>query len=800
MAVMKFGGTSVGTARAMQQAISIVAREQENAVPLVVLSACSGITNKLVRIADAAGRGALDEAMGLAADVRSFHVALLDELIKSEASKKEVAVQIEELAGRLEMLIKGVDIVGELTERSRDMFCSFGELFSTTVFAAAMKEQGYKVAWVDVRTVMITDDHFGFARPINEMCEENVRRIITPLLQQGTVVVTQGYIGATKDGKTTTLGRGGSDFSAALLGAWLNDNAIQIWTDVDGVMTCDPRLVPEARSIRVMTFSEAAELAYLGAKVLHPDTIAPAVQKNIPVYVLNSVHPDAKGTIITNDPERLSGMSYGGLVKSIAVKKGQCIINVRSNRMFGRHGFMNELFGIFARYGVSVEMISTSEVSVSLTVDEKSFSEELIHDLESFGEVDREHHVATISVVGDNLRMSRGVAGRIFSALKDVNLRMISQGASEINVGFVVEESEVLTAVNNLHREFFSGWQNEGIFETPAGRRRDYKKAGVDISAGEEFVRMIKPQVRQTFTSGVITDIGAFGGFFQPDFSPYKKPVLVSSIDGVGTKLKIAIELGLYDTVGSCLVNHCTNDILVCGAKPLFFLDYYACGKLTPANAAAVVTGMVNACRENGCALIGGETAEMPGLYHERDFDLAGSIVGVVDHDNIINGSTIEADDVLIGLPSTGLHTNGYSLARKVLEGRMHQTFTGLDGTVGEELLKVHRSYLSVIEPFFGSPDIRGLSHITGGGLMGNTMRIVPEGLSLDVDWKSWPEPLIFDIIRREGHVPEEDMRRTFNLGIGLVMIVEKKAVNRVLSCLKSQQENAYIIGQVHRR
>ncbi|MBZ4219849.1 MAG: phosphoribosylformylglycinamidine cyclo-ligase [Chlorobium sp.] len=325
----------------------------------------------------------------------------------------------------------------------------------------------------------------------------------------------------------------------------------------------------------------------------------------------------------------------------------------------------------------------------------------------------------------------------------------------------------------------------------------DYKKAGVDIGAGEEFVRMIKPQVRQTFTPGVITDIGAFGGFFQPDFSQYKKPVLVSSIDGVGTKLKIAIELGLYETVGSCLVNHCVNDILVCGAKPLFFLDYYACGKLTPVIAAAVVKGMVNACRQNGCALIGGETAEMPGLYQEKDFDLAGSIVGVVDHEKIINGSAIREDDVLIGLPSNGLHTNGYSLARKVLVGRMHESFPGLDRSIGEELLKVHRSYLSVIEPFFGSPDIRGLSHITGGGLMGNTMRIVPEGLKLDVAWDAWPEPVIFDIIRRSGDVPEEDMRRTFNLGVGLVLIVEKNAVESVLASLKSQQENAYIIGKV---
>ncbi|ABL66570.1 phosphoribosylformylglycinamidine cyclo-ligase [Chlorobium phaeobacteroides] len=325
----------------------------------------------------------------------------------------------------------------------------------------------------------------------------------------------------------------------------------------------------------------------------------------------------------------------------------------------------------------------------------------------------------------------------------------------------------------------------------------DYKKAGVDISAGEEFVRLIKPEVRKTFTPGVITDIGAFGGFFQPDFSGYTRPVLVSSIDGVGTKLKIAIELERYDTVGSCLINHCVNDILVCGARPLFFLDYYACGRLTPSIAAAVVTGMVKACRENGCALIGGETAEMPGVYDVADFDLAGTVVGVVDHEKIVNGSAIEAGDVLLGLPSTGLHTNGYSLARKVLEGRMHERFEGLDGSAGEELLKVHRSYLKVIEPFFGSPELRGLAHITGGGLMGNTMRIVPEGLTLDVDWQAWPEPVIFDIIRREGEVPEEDMRRTFNLGIGLVLVVEKSAADGMMSRLKSNGENAYIIGSI---
>jgi phosphoribosylformylglycinamidine cyclo-ligase len=239
------------------------------------------------------------------------------------------------------------------------------------------------------------------------------------------------------------------------------------------------------------------------------------------------------------------------------------------------------------------------------------------------------------------------------------------------------------------------------------------------------------------------------------------------------------------------------NDIAVCGAKPLFFLDYYACGRLAPAIAAGVVSGMVTACRENGCALIGGETAEMPGVYDESDFDLAGSIVGVVDHEKIVNGSSIEDGDVLIGLPSTGLHTNGYSLARKVFEGRMQERFDGLGGTVGEELLNVHRSYFPVIGTLSGSSDVRGLSHITGGGLTGNTMRIIPKGLALSVDWKSWPEPVIFDIIRREGQVPEEDMRRTFNLGIGLVMVIRKDRADSMMEHLKSIGEIAYIIGYV---
>lgn len=469
MAVMKFGGTSVGTASAMRQVIAIIAEKRKSETPLVVLSACSGITNKLVKIADTAGAGRLEEALQMAGEVRQFHLDLIGELVGNEALREELAAKIDAYVTQLERLTEGIEIVGELSERSRDRICSFGELLSTTVFAAALNEAGTHCEWLDIRQVMITDERFGFARPIEAICQEKTEEIIRPKLDSGVVVVTQGYIGATEAGKTTTLGRGGSDLSAALFGAWLHTDSIDIWTDVDGVMTCDPRMVPEARSIRVMTFSEAAELAYLGAKVLHPDTIAPAVKKNIPVYVLNTWHPESKGTLITDDPALLAGKSHGGLVKSIAVRKGQAILNIRSNRMFGRHGFMSELFDVFNRFAVSVEMISSSEVSVSLTVDDAVLDEPFIQALKALGDVEIEHKVATVSVVGDNLRMSKGVAGRIFSSLRNVNLRMISQGASEINVGVVVEENDVPAAVSALHCEFFAESQCAGIFEKPAG-------------------------------------------------------------------------------------------------------------------------------------------------------------------------------------------------------------------------------------------------------------------------------------------------------------------------------------------
>ncbi len=326
-----------------------------------------------------------------------------------------------------------------------------------------------------------------------------------------------------------------------------------------------------------------------------------------------------------------------------------------------------------------------------------------------------------------------------------------------------------------------------------------YTEAGVDIEEGERFVREIKKNVRSTFVPQVIGDIGAFGGFFDARFGSMRHPVLVSSIDGVGTKLKVAALMDRYDTIGQDLVNHCVNDILVCGARPLYFLDYFATAKLRVEIAASVIKGMAQACRENGCALIGGETAEMPGIYHDNDFDLAGTIVGVVEKSEIVSGKRIRKGDVLVGLLSTGLHTNGYSLARAILlKDLTVKTYVDeLQQTVGQALLSVHRSYLPVIGPLLRRIPIHGLSHITGGGIIGNTKRVLPRGRSLKIDWEAWARPSIFRLIQRLGDVPEDDMRRAFNLGIGLIVIVGKEHVDKLLRSLKRKGEEIVLVGEV---
>ena len=326
-----------------------------------------------------------------------------------------------------------------------------------------------------------------------------------------------------------------------------------------------------------------------------------------------------------------------------------------------------------------------------------------------------------------------------------------------------------------------------------------YKDTGVDIKAGEELVNSIKGIVKETHSSAVLSNIGGFGGFFKPDLGAFKNPVFVSSVDGVGTKLIVAFKAGKYDTVGQDLVNHCVNDIAVCGATPLFFLDYFSTGKLEQNVGYDVIKGFATACKENNVALIGGETAEMPDIYGPGEFDLAGTIVGIVDEDKVINGAGIEKGDVLLGFKSSGLHTNGYSLARNVLftEYDVNDYVEELGSTVGEELLQVHRSYLGLITELKTMEGVNGFSHITGGGMVGNTKRILPDGLALDINWDGWERPAVYKLIKEIGNVPEEDMQATFNLGIGLVCVVSADKAAAVKAKAEELGEEVFQVGSV---
>jgi phosphoribosylformylglycinamidine cyclo-ligase len=329
----------------------------------------------------------------------------------------------------------------------------------------------------------------------------------------------------------------------------------------------------------------------------------------------------------------------------------------------------------------------------------------------------------------------------------------------------------------------------------------DYRASGVDIDAGNETVRRIKSLAKSTFTPGVLSDIGSFGGLFALDRSRYTEPVLVASTDGVGTKLKVAFMTGRHDTVGADLVNHCVNDVLVQGAEPLFFLDYLATGRLSPDVAEQVIAGVARGCRENGCALLGGETAEMPGFYADGEYDIAGTIVGVVEKSKVIDGRTIIPGDTLIGLPSAGLHTNGYSLARSVmfdLLGLKADTHVAeLGTTAGAALLAPHRSYLAAIKPLLSAGLVKGMAHITGGGITENLPRTLPPGCAAEIDRRAWTVPPIFALLQTRGGIAEDEMLRAFNMGIGLIACVDASAGSRALDLLKAAGEAPIVIGRV---
>jgi aspartate kinase len=451
MIIMKFGGTSVEDAKAMRNVAEIVQRHLDRQ-PVVVSSACAGVTNALLKLAKEALNGGRGNALEQVEQLRARHRQIVRELIDGEALVT-IESQIDAMMDELRDLVKSISILGELTNRSLDTFASFGEKLSTLLLCNALKRQGMNAVLVNAQEVMITNAEFTHAVPIFEEIDRRAPRVIGELVRTGHVVVTQGFLGATQSGVPTTIGRGGSDYSAAIFGAALNAEEIQIWTDVDGMMTSDPSKIKGAQLIKEMTFREAAELAYFGAKVLHPSTITPAVQKNIPVRILNSRRPSVEGTVIVREPQ----CPDPRVVKSIAYKGGITLINIISTRMLMMHGFLAKVFEIFARYERSVDVLATSEVSLSLTVDSDGQFDDLLAELRTIAEVEVAHDKAIFCVVGETLKKTRGVVTKIFSTLEqhDISVSMISLGASEINVTFVVDGKDIKKTAEALHDAFF---------------------------------------------------------------------------------------------------------------------------------------------------------------------------------------------------------------------------------------------------------------------------------------------------------------------------------------------------------
>jgi len=456
MIVMKFGGTSVQDAAAINAAAGIVSSRLPRA-PVVVVSAMARVTDTLLRLSKAARERNFDEALTTLNALRERHIVTARDML-ADSNVSPDSNSLDELEGaigsqfaELENLVRSVATLGELTLRSQDAISSFGERLSSIIIAAAFAARGIPAERVDSRGFIITDDRFTVATPDMEEISRRTREVLQPLIDQGRVPIAQGFIGSTREGVTTTIGRGGSDYTAALIGAALEAESIEIWTDVDGLMTADPRVVPGARRIRVISFAEASELSFFGAKVLHPSTVLPAVEKGIPVHIYNTQNPTCEGTLIVANPGPSTSM-----IKSIAFKRGVTIVNVASTRMLLAYGFLRAIFEVFERHQTSVDVVTTSEVSVSMTLDNPDRIEAIKRDLSGIGDVTAEKGKAIVCVVGDNLKFTPGVAAKLFKSIESTNVNMISQGASEINVTFVIDESEVERVVRLLHDEFFS--------------------------------------------------------------------------------------------------------------------------------------------------------------------------------------------------------------------------------------------------------------------------------------------------------------------------------------------------------
>ena len=451
MVVQKFGGTSVADPVAIRRLIDIVrtTRARDGRGPAVVVSAMSGVTDALLWIASAAGCGRESEAMSRVAQLSERHLAAARELAPGQ--HETLATELGEQFDRLTAVVKALAVLREVSPRTLDVVAAIGELLSSRIVAAALSESGVPAEWVDARRAIVTNDDHTRAVPLMRETNAAMRASVLPLIEAGRVPVLGGFVAATSDGHTTTLGRGGSDYSGALVGAGIDAREIQIWTDVDGMLTGDPRVVDSPRLVPELSFAEAAELAYFGAKVLHPSTILPAVERDIPVRILNSRKPDGAGTLIT-----AAGAADGTQVTAMASKRDVTVVDITSSRMLNAYGFLRQVFEVFERFRTAVDVVTTSEVSVSVTVDDRRHLDSIVEALREFGEVCVEPEMALLCAVGDRLRNEPEIAARVIRVLEEVPLRMISQAASRRNITVILRQSDLKHAMERLHEEFFA--------------------------------------------------------------------------------------------------------------------------------------------------------------------------------------------------------------------------------------------------------------------------------------------------------------------------------------------------------
>jgi aspartate kinase len=449
--VQKFGGTSVADPEAIARLIQIVrtARSRDGRGPAVVVSAMSGVTDALLAIAAAAGGGRVDDALSRLEQLRERHLAAARALAPKEANGPlgaQITAQFDDLGA----LARALGVLREVSARTLDVVAAAGELLSSRIVAAALNGAGIPSEWVDARRAIVTSNDHTRAVPLAAETEAALRSSVLPVIEAGRVPVLGGFVGSTVGGHTTTLGRGGSDYSGAIVGAGIGAREIQIWTDVDGMLTADPRVIATPRLVPQLSFAEAAELAYFGAKVLHPSTILPAVERNIPVRILNSRNADAPGTMITAEPPPGSTP-----LAALACKRDVTVVDITSSRMLMAYGFLRRVFEVFERYTTAVDVVTTSEVTVSVTVDDRRHLEAIVEALSEFSQVTVEHEMALLCAVGDRLRNEPAIAARAVGVLEEVPLRMISQAASRRNITVILRQADLQHAMNRLHEEFF---------------------------------------------------------------------------------------------------------------------------------------------------------------------------------------------------------------------------------------------------------------------------------------------------------------------------------------------------------